>query len=86
MADFAAGGRTIIFATHYLEEADAFAHRVVVINRESGRIIADGTGAEIKARVGGRMISFSGPERDYASLPGEPQDRVRGQPLLPQVR
>lgn len=68
MADFAAGGRTIIFATHYLEEADAFAHRVVVINR--GRIIADGTGAEIKARVGGRMISFSGPERDYASLPG----------------
>jgi ABC-2 type transport system ATP-binding protein len=49
-------GRTILFATHYLEEADAIADRVLVMHR--GRLIADGTAAEIKARAGRRRISF----------------------------
>jgi ABC-2 type transport system ATP-binding protein len=50
----AADGRTVLFATHLLEEADALATRIVVIDR--GRIVRDGTPAEIKARAGGSTI------------------------------
>ena len=46
MRDYTAAGRTVLFATHYLEEAEAFASRVVIISR--GRIVADGTVAELK--------------------------------------
>lgn len=49
-------GRTVLFATHYLEEADSIADRVLVLHR--GRLIADGTSAEIKARAGARRIAF----------------------------
>jgi ABC-2 type transport system ATP-binding protein len=49
-----ARGKTVLLTTHYLEEADALADRVVVINR--GEIIAEGTPAEIKASTGGRRI------------------------------
>ncbi|WP_329136056.1 ABC transporter ATP-binding protein [Streptomyces sp. NBC_01476] len=49
-------GRTVLFATHYLEEADAIADRVLVLHH--GRLIADGTAAEIKARAGARRITF----------------------------
>ncbi|GAA2725872.1 MULTISPECIES: ABC transporter ATP-binding protein [Streptomyces] len=49
-------GRTVLFATHYLEEADAIADRVVVLRQ--GRVLADGSAAEIKARAGGRRIVF----------------------------
>ncbi|WP_335940602.1 ABC transporter ATP-binding protein [Streptomyces sp. PTD5-9] len=49
-------GRTVLFATHYLEEADAIADRVLVLHR--GRLLADGTAAEIKARAGARRVSF----------------------------
>jgi ABC-2 type transport system ATP-binding protein len=49
-------GRTVLFATHYLEEADAIADRVLVLHQ--GRLIADGTAAEIKARAGARRITF----------------------------
>ncbi|MBV9092573.1 MAG: ABC transporter ATP-binding protein, partial [Streptosporangiaceae bacterium] len=51
-----AEGRTLLFATHYLEEADQAADRILVINR--GRLLADGTPAEIKARAGARRLSF----------------------------
>lgn len=47
-------GRTIVFATHYLEEADAFADRIVLMRH--GRIIADGTAAEIRTSVSGRSL------------------------------
>lgn len=50
-------GRTIILTTHYLEEADNVADRVVVIHR--GRLIADGTPSQIKAETTGRIISFT---------------------------
>jgi ABC-2 type transport system ATP-binding protein len=50
----AQGGRTVIFATHYLEEADAYADRVVFVRR--GRIVADGTSAEVKALASGRTV------------------------------
>jgi ABC-2 type transport system ATP-binding protein len=51
-----AEGKTLLFATHYLEEADQAADRILVINR--GRLLADGTPAEIKARAGAKRISF----------------------------
>jgi ABC-2 type transport system ATP-binding protein len=49
-----ARGRSLLLTTHYLEEADALADRVVIL--QHGRIIADGTPAGIKARVGNRQI------------------------------
>lgn len=48
-------GTTVILTTHYLEEADALADRIVVINQ--GQIIADDDAASIRARVGGSLIS-----------------------------
>ena len=56
---FASTGKTILFTTHMLEEADALASRVVVIDR--GRIVASGTPAELKTRVGGKQIRLRGP-------------------------
>jgi ABC-2 type transport system ATP-binding protein len=62
----AARGKTIIFATHYLEEADAYADRIVLMAR--GRIVADGPPTEIKARVGGRTIRATLPGVEASSL------------------
>jgi ABC-2 type transport system ATP-binding protein len=56
VSNFAAAGKTIILTTHYLEEADALAERIIVINR--GEIVAQGTPAAIKARVGGKIVRF----------------------------
>jgi len=53
----AARGRTVILTTHYLEEADQLARRIIVIDR--GRIIADSSPAAIKARVAGKRVTFS---------------------------
>jgi len=50
----ARAGKTVLLTTHYLEEADALADRVVVLNQ--GRVIAEGPPAEIKARTAGRQI------------------------------
>src|SRR6202020_2382112 len=51
-----AEGRTLLFATHYLEEADQGADRILVINK--GRLLADRTPAEIKQRAGAKRMSF----------------------------
>ncbi|MER7197552.1 sulfate ABC transporter ATP-binding protein [Streptomyces sp. CB01635] len=56
MREQADQGRTVLFATHYLEEADAIADRVLVLHR--GRLLADGTAAEIKAKAGARKVAF----------------------------
>ena len=56
MKEEVAEGKTLLFATHYLEEADQAADRVLVINR--GRLLADGTPAEIKSRAGAKQLSF----------------------------
>ncbi len=68
--DLAAEGRTIVLTTHYLEEADALADRVGVLNH--GRLVAEGTPAEIKARVGGRIIRCTTTlsEAELRALPG----------------
>jgi ABC-2 type transport system ATP-binding protein len=62
----AQGGRTVIFATHYLEEADAYADRVVFVRR--GRIVADGTAAEVKALASGRTVRATLPSAALAEL------------------
>jgi ABC-2 type transport system ATP-binding protein len=49
-----AAGKTVLLTTHYLEEADVLASRVVVINR--GAIVCEGTPSEIRRRVSGRRI------------------------------
>ena len=64
-------GRTLLFATHYLEEADQAADRILVINR--GRLLADGTPAEIKSRAGAKRVQFRldhPDERFLLGLPG----------------
>jgi len=47
-------GKTVLLTTHYLQEADALADRIAVINQ--GEIIAEGTPSEIKARTSGKRI------------------------------
>jgi ABC-2 type transport system ATP-binding protein len=68
MRAIAAKGKTVIFATHYLEEADAYADRIVLLAR--GRIVADGSTTEIKAKVGGRTIRATLPDAEIAQLAG----------------
>ena len=70
MRAVAARGKTVIFATHYLEEADAFADRIVLLAR--GEIVADGPATEIKAKVGGRTIRATLPGADVAQLAALP--------------
>ena len=55
----AAEGRTIVFATHYLAEADEFAERTVLM--AGGRIVEDGPTADVRAAFGGRSITFRPP-------------------------
>ena len=50
----AAGGKTVLLTTHNLEEADALADRIVVLN--GGRVVAEGTTAAIKQQVAGRRV------------------------------
>jgi ABC-2 type transport system ATP-binding protein len=71
MRAFAAEGRTILFATHYLEEADQVADRIVVLDH--GRVVADGTAASIKSLSSRRRLRFRLPDPDrsaLAALPG----------------
>jgi ABC-2 type transport system ATP-binding protein len=59
-------GRTILFATHYLEEADAYADRIILIRK--GEIVADGTAAQIKALAAGRTVRATWAGADRAAL------------------
>jgi ABC-2 type transport system ATP-binding protein len=61
-------GRTVLFATHYLEEADRYADRIVLMRR--GRIVADGTGSQIKALAAGRTVRATLDEPDHTVLSG----------------
>jgi ABC-2 type transport system ATP-binding protein len=78
--DQVCAGRSVLFSTHYLEEADAFADRVVVIG--AGRVVADGAPAQIKATVGLRVVRVTIPDAAAAALAGLPGVRsvsFRGQ-------
>ncbi|MFT4264933.1 MAG: ABC transporter ATP-binding protein [Nocardioides sp.] len=79
----AAQGRTVLFATHYLEEADQYADRIVLVSK--GRVVADGTGAEIRALAAGRTVRATLPGADpdaLRSLPGVDQVDLRGDQVI----
>jgi len=76
-------GRTVLFATHYLEEADAYADRIILIRK--GQIVADGTSSEIKALAAGRTVRATLPGADEAKLhevAGAESVEVRGDTVL----
>ena len=80
MHSYAALGHTVLFATHYLEEAKAFASRLVII--AEGRIIADGTVRDIQERYGQPHIAFSTAHAtvaEYARLSGVQRSAVQGE-------
>lgn len=83
MREFAARGKTIVFATHYLEEADAYADRAVLMAR--GRVVADGPTTEIRAMVGTRTIRATLPDADVdalAALPGVNSAERHGEAVI----
>jgi ABC-2 type transport system ATP-binding protein len=83
MRAFAARGKTILFATHYLEEADAYADRAVLMAH--GRIVANGPTNEIKAMVGARTIRATLPgvaNDELARLPGVSGVERRGEAVV----
>jgi ABC-2 type transport system ATP-binding protein len=81
--DLSDSGKTVLFATHYLEEADAYADRALLMAR--GRIVADGPTNEIKALVGTRTIraTLPGvPAETLATLPGVARAERRGDTVV----
>ncbi|MCD9872718.1 ABC transporter ATP-binding protein [Streptomyces guryensis] len=80
MRSYARLGRTVLFSTHHLEEADAHADRILVIDR--GRIVADGTGEQLKRSVGGSLVAIDLAGRGTEGLerlPGVRSVEVRGE-------
>lgn len=65
-----ARGKTVLLTTHYLNEADALADRILVLDR--GSIVAEGTPAEIKARVSGKRVRCISrlPLSEVQAIPG----------------
>ncbi len=83
MREFASRGKTVVFATHYLEEADAYADRAVLMAQ--GRVVADGPTTEIKAMVGSRVIRATLPDADLGeleALPGVTRAERRGEAVV----
>jgi len=79
-------GRTVLFATHYLEEADAYADRIILLRQ--GLIVADGTAAEVRNLSSGRSVRATLPDADQAALsalPGVRAVEVRGDRVLIQT-
>src|ERR1022692_291117 len=78
-----AEGRTVLFATHYLEAADAYADRIILLRH--GQIVADGTSSEVKAMAAGRTVRATMTGADEATLralPGADSVEVRGDTVL----
>jgi ABC-2 type transport system ATP-binding protein len=83
MREFASRGKTVLFATHYLEEADDYADRAVLMAH--GRVVADGPTTEIKAMVGTRVIRATLPGvtvDTLTALPGVTNAERRGQAVV----
>lgn len=72
------GGGAVLLTTQYLEEADALADDIVVIDH--GKVIARGTAAELKARVGGQTISVRPKDQDRLREVSEIIGAVAGRP------
>ncbi|CAM4002668.1 ABC transporter ATP-binding protein [Smaragdicoccus niigatensis] len=80
-------GRTVLFATHYLEEADQYADRIVLIS--NGQIVADGSGAQVKALAAGRTVraTWPGANSDVLSrIHGVDHVELRGDTVLVHAR
>ncbi|MCU1422880.1 MAG: transporter ATP-binding protein [Microbacteriaceae bacterium] len=80
-------GRTVIFATHYLDEADAYADRIVLVRH--GKVVADGSAAEIKGLSAGRTVRASVTGVDQAALaalPGVDSVELRADSALIRTR
>jgi ABC-2 type transport system ATP-binding protein len=76
-------GRSVLFATHYLEEADLYADRIILISK--GKVVADGTGSEIKALAVGRTlrVTMSNPDTGaLAGIGGVDDVEVRGEQVF----
>jgi ABC-2 type transport system ATP-binding protein len=76
-------GRTVLFATHYLEEADAYADRIILLRH--GQKVADGTASEIKAMAAGRTVRATlagASEAELSGIPGADSVEVRGDTVL----
>jgi ABC-2 type transport system ATP-binding protein len=87
MRAFAARGKTVVFATHYLEEADAYADRAVLMAH--GHIVADGPTTEIKALVGTRTLRATLPGIELPALealPGVAAAERRGDAVVLRCR
>jgi ABC-2 type transport system ATP-binding protein len=83
MRGFTSRGKTVIFATHYLEEADAYSDRIILMAR--GEVVADGPATEIKATVGLRTIRATLPGSDLDALkrlPGVTNAEQHGEAVL----
>jgi ABC-2 type transport system ATP-binding protein len=79
MRSYARLGHTVLFSTHHLEEADAHADRILVLDH--GRIVADGTGEQLKRSAGGSLVAFDLAGRGTEGLellPGVRSVEVRG--------
>jgi ABC-2 type transport system ATP-binding protein len=70
MRDFAAQGKTVVFATHYLDEADAYADRIILMAQ--GVVVADGPATEIKATTSFKRIRATMRGADDAALAALP--------------
>jgi ABC-2 type transport system ATP-binding protein len=80
-------GRTVIFATHYLEEADLYSDRIVLVRQ--GAVVADGTSSQIKAMASGRTVRATLPgarDDDLSHLPGVESVELRGDTVVVRCR
>ncbi|MFD0773297.1 ABC transporter ATP-binding protein [Streptomonospora algeriensis] len=75
MKEFTSTGKTVMFATHYLEEAEEAADRVVFLRR--GRVVADGSVEQIRSLAAGRTLT--------ATIPGVDEESVRALPCVVDV-
>ena len=78
ISELAGSGVTIFLTTQYLEEADRLAGRVAIL--DGGRIVAEGTTAELKERVAGQRLDLvrpGGGVRGGSPAPGRPRHRAR---------
>ncbi|HLY01271.1 MAG TPA: ABC transporter ATP-binding protein [Candidatus Cybelea sp.] len=71
----ASGDRSILFTTHYLEEAQANATRILVVDH--GRLLFDGDAQTLRERVGARRVTYLGQHGPVVAMPGDTDAYVR---------